>query len=189
MNPPTDIVAAARTYLGRGYTHDFRVEGHEIRDLTAGVSVDPAKLQIDAAYRFEIKSGSNDASNFYAITDRAHGTKGLVIDAFDVLGEHSSSPILHHLRHHQKAVEESQAEVPTRYGLRKVSKHEFTDEPERFVLRLDFPDFPECPFGESFSMLGFDTYEQTYVWLATGILRDEALIRVPYQGAEIPDNE
>ena len=76
-----------------------------------------------------------------------------------------------------------------RYGLRKVYKREFDRDPERYVLRIDYPDFPECPFGESFSMLGFDTAEQTYVWLVTSILRDSRLNRIPYQSLDVPDNE
>ena len=74
------------------------------------------------------------------------------------------------------------SDVPSRYGLRKVYKREFDRDPERYVLRIDYPDFPECPFGQSFSMLGFDTAEQTYVWLVTGILQDSRLNRIPYQG-------
>lgn len=80
-------------------------------------------------------------------------------------------------------------DVPSRYGLRKVYKNEFDRDPERDVLRIGYPDFRECPFGESFSMLGFDTAEQAYVWLVTSILRDSGLNRIPYQGAEVPDNE
>lgn len=74
-------------------------------------------------------------------------------------------------------------------GLRKVYKNEFDRDPERYVLRIGYPDSPECPFGESFSVLGFDTAEQTYVWLVTSVLRDSRLNRIPYQGAEVPDNE
>jgi hypothetical protein len=188
MNPPTNIVDAAKTYLQRGYSHDFRVSDGALHDVTTGRPLDPANIQVDAAYRFEIEPGSGDASNFYALVDRTNGTKGLLTDAFDLLGD-GSTPLLKRLSQDRKAVEENQAGVPTRYGVRKVSKHEFNEEPERYVLRLDFPDFPACPFGDSFSMLGFDTSEQTYVWLATGILRDERLIRVPYQDAETPDNE
>jgi hypothetical protein len=38
----------------------------------------------------------------------------------------------------------------------KIYKSDFNDEPERFVLRKEFPDFPPCPFGQSFLMLGYD---------------------------------
>jgi hypothetical protein len=50
--------------------------------------------------------------------------------------------------------------VPSKHGLRKVYKSEFDRDPERYVLRQGFPDFPACPFGGAFSILGFDTAEQ-----------------------------
>jgi hypothetical protein len=66
---------------------------------------------------------------------------------------------------------------------------EFEQEPERYVLREGFPDFPACPFGGAFSILGFDTAEQTYVWLVTSIIRDPRLIRAPYQGEDFVSDE
>lgn len=71
--------------------------------------------------------------------------------------------------------------VSTQYGLRKVFKTEFDQEPERYVLRIAFPDFPACPFGNSFPVLGFDTATQEYVRLVKSILKDPRLMRVPYQ--------
>jgi hypothetical protein len=58
-------------------------------------------------------------------------------------------------------VEDSDA--PSRYGLREVYENEFDRDPEPYVLRIGYPDLPECSFSESFSVLGFDTAEQTYV--------------------------
>ena len=40
-----------------------------------------------------------------------------------------------------------------------------------------------------FSILGFDTAEQSYVWLVTSIIRDSRLIRVPYQGEDVVSDE
>ena len=71
----------------------------------------------------------------------------------------------------------------------KVFKDEFHRDPERYVLREGFPDFPSCPFGGGFSILGFDTAEQDYVWLVTSIIRDPRLIRVPYQGEDVISDE
>lgn len=56
-------------------------------------------------------------------------------------------------------------------------------------LKLLNPDFPDCPFGGAFSILGFDTAEQTYVWLVTSIIRDPRLIRIPYQGEDVITDE
>ena len=188
MTSPTSIVDTVQEYARRGYTHDFRVEDGVLHDVTVDREVDLGDIHVDASYRFEIAPDASDASNLYAITDRKHGTKGLLIDAFDLLEELGGAPHTLHLGEVQEVRREDESEVPTRFGVRKVSKAEFEADPDRYVLRIGFPDFPECPFGESFSMLGFDTAEQTYVWLATKILRDERLVRVPYQSGDVPDN-
>jgi hypothetical protein len=45
--------------------------------------------------------------------------------------------------------------------------------------------FSGMPVRGAFSILGFDTAEQTYVWLVTSIIRDPRLIRIPYQGEDV----
>jgi hypothetical protein len=189
MTTASNIIDTAKAFLDRGYSHDFRSVHGTLRDVTVDRQIDLRDIDVDAAYRFELSPGLNDASNFYAITDRKHGTKGLLIDAFDLLEATGDTPLTTLLSKTQELRRDDEAEAPTRFGLRKVAKSEFEDDPDRYVLRIGFPDFPECPFGESFSMLGFDTAEQTYVWLATKILRDDRLLRVPFQPAEIPDND
>jgi hypothetical protein len=189
MTTATNIIDTARAFLDRGYRHDFRIDGGALHDVTVDRRIDLHDIQVDAAYRFELSPDSNDASNFYAITDRKHGTRGILVDAFDLLEASGETPLTSLLSKAQEPRRDDEADVPTRFGLRKVAKAEFEDDPDRYVLRIGFPDFPECPFGESFSMLGFDVAEQTYVWLATKILRDERLVRVPFQAAEIPDND
>jgi hypothetical protein len=102
-----------------------------------------------------------------------------LIDAFDALDQECSRELYEQLNANRPTRHDNGGEIASRYGLRKVFKEEFDGDPERFVLRIGFPDFPPCP---SFSMLGFDTAEQSCVWLVTSILRDSRLERVPYQG-------
>jgi hypothetical protein len=189
MTPATNIIDTANEFLARGYSHDFRSDGGTHHDVTFDRRIDLKDIDVDAAFRFELSPGSNDVSNLYAITDRKHGAKGLLIDAFDLLETTNDTPLTSLLSNSQELLRDDQADAPTRFGLRKVAKAEFEDDPDRSVLPVGFPDFPPCPFGESFSMLGFDTAEQTYVWLATKILRDDRLLRVPFQPGEIPDND
>ena len=111
------------------------------------------------------------------------------VDAFDIFDEICDRGLAKRLLESRCTEFVEDSDVPSRYGLRKVYKNEFDRDPERYVLRIGYPDFPECPFGETFSVLGFDTAEQTYVWLVTSILRDSRLNRIPYQGSEVPDNE
>ena len=65
--------------------------------------------------------------------------------------------------------------------LPKVHKSKFNEDPHRYVLRKGFPDFPPCPFGQSFSMLGYDNQLKEYVWLTTRILKDKRLETVNYK--------
>jgi len=188
MTPASNIIETVREFISQGYSHDYRVEDGELLDVTVNRAVDLKDIHVDAAYRFEIDPGADDASNLYAITDLRHGAKGLLIDAFDLLEELGGAPHTLHLGEAQTVQDGGASDVPSKFGVRKVSKAEFQADPDRYVLRIGFPDFPECPFGESFSMLGFDTAEQSYVWLATKILRDERLVRLPYQSGDVPDN-
>ncbi len=68
------------------------------------------------------------------------------------------------------------------YGLRKVLKSEF--DPDRYILREGFPDFPPCPYGHHFRALGYDRHNQSYVRLAKGILKDDRLQKEIYKGVE-----
>lgn len=80
---------------------------------------------------------------------------------------------------------------PSRYGLHKVYRREYDCNPDRYILRIDYPNFPGCSFGGSLSMLGFDTARQTWGWLVTSILWDSWLGRARYDGLDVtpPTNE
>jgi hypothetical protein len=182
-----DMVEAVSDLLRRGYDHEYRIRDGQLYDLTADKPVGDAR--VDGAMRFESAPGAGDRSKIYAIADRKGGSKGLLIDAFDALDQECSRELYEQLNANRPTHHDNGDEIASRYGLRKVFKKEFDGDPERFVLRIGFPDFPPCPFGQSFSMLGFDTAEQSYVWLVTSILRDSRLERSPFQGADVPDNE
>ncbi len=67
-----------------------------------------------------------------------------------------------------------------KYGMPKVLKSEFDKNPERYELRKRFPDLPACPWGNSFSMMGYDRQENTYVWLVKSIIKDDRLTVIEY---------
>jgi hypothetical protein len=185
----TDMVEAVSDLLKHGYDHEYRIRDGQLYDLTANKPVATQDIHVDLALRFESAPDVVDGSNIYAIADRSTGGKGLLIDAFDALDRECSRELYERLSANRPTRHDNEGEIPSRYGLRKIFKEEFDGDPERFILRIGFPDFPPCPFGQAFSMLGFDIAEQSYVWLVTSILRDSRLERVPYQGADVPDNE
>jgi hypothetical protein len=185
----SDMSEAVSELVRHGYDHEYRIKDRQLHDLTADRPVSTSNFHVDVSLRFESGPDAGDGSNMYAISDRRTGTKGLLIDAFDVLDKDCSKELFELLTADLQTLSGDDGGVASRYGLRKIFKEEFDGEPQRFVLRIGFPDFPECPFGQSFSMLGFDTAEQAYVWLVTSILKDPRLERVPFQGADVPDNE
>ena len=179
-----DVVDAVSQLVDQGYKREFRIKDGRLFDQARSSAIGPRH---PCGYRPPI--GERDASNIYAISDLQSHSKGLLVDAYDIFDEICDRGLADRLAENRKAEFIEDSDVPSRYGLRKVYKREFDRDPERYVLRIDYPDFPECPFGESFSMLGFDTAEQTYVWLVTSILRDSRLNRIPYQSLDVPDNE
>lgn len=183
-----NVLETVQSFIAKGYYREYRVKGSNLIDLELGTTLDPCGIQVDAALRFESEDGE-DASNIYAITDPATQHKGLLIDAFDVFHEICPRDLSERLVAHRETVPGGDMDVPSKHGLRAVHKSEFHRDPERYVLREGFPDFPPCPFGGEFSILGFDTAEQSYVWLATSIIRDSRLIRVPYQGEDVISDE
>lgn len=184
-----DVVEAVSRLVNQGYEREFRIKDGRLFDLELNSALDPREIHVDTALRLESGRDGEDVSNIYAITDRKSHNKGLLIDAFDIFEEICDRGLVDRLKENRHTDFAEDNDVPSRYGLRKIYKREFDSDPERYVLRIDYPDFPECPFGESFSVLGFDTAEQSYVWLVTSILRDSRLNRIPYQGAQLPDNE
>lgn len=185
----TDVISAVQSYVAKGYDREYRVKDGHLVDLEFGSKLDACSMRVDAALRLESGDDAEDASNIYAITDPNTGHKGLLIDAFDVFDEICHADFSEQLLAHRETVPTGDQDVPSKHGLRKVYKREFEQEPERYVLREGFPDFPACPFGGAFSILGFDTAEQTYVWLVTSIIRDPRLIRAPYQGEDFVSDE
>ena len=185
----TDVLAAVQSFVAKGYDREYRVKDGHLIDLELGSTLDPCAITVDAALRLESGDDGEDASNIYAITDPATEHKGLLIDAFDVFHEICPRDLSERLVEHRETAPAGDQDAPSKHGLRKVYKSEFHSDPERYVLREGFPDFPPCPFGQSFSILGFDTAEQEYVWLVTSIIRDPRLIRVPYQGEDVISDE
>lgn len=184
-----DVVDAVSHLVNKGYDREYRIKDGRLFDLALNFPLDPSDIKVDTALRLEGGNDAEDASNVYAITDKKTYNKGFLIDAFDIFDEICNRGMTERLLENRYTRFIEDGDVPSRYGLRKVYKNEFDRDPERYVLRIDYPDFPECPFGESFSVLGFDTAEQTYVWLVTSILRDSRLSRIPYQHTEVPDND
>jgi hypothetical protein len=132
---PMDIssnsfINAVDELVGRGYDHDFRLRDGKLLDVTADTLIDAGNVRVDAAYRFEAGSGSDDRSNLFAISLRSSDIKGLLIDAFDLYQQDGNYTVLKSLDVPEiVSTYDTTEDAPTRYGVPKVSKADFNKDP------------------------------------------------------------
>lgn len=184
-----DAVAAVAELIAQGYNRDFRIRDGKLIDVTDGSEINPAAVAVEARLRYQTDEEAADASNVYIIHADGGARKGFLIDMHDLEGDGAPQALLATLKAAEATTHtEGNEGEDYRYGVRKVRRAEFNADPDRYSLRIGFPDFPPCPFGEEFSMLGYDSARQEYVWLATKIIRDDRLRRIPYNEVDV-DNE
>jgi hypothetical protein len=83
-------------------------------------------------------------------------------------------------------VEKDKPSADLKFGyLPRVHKDTFTKDTNRYVLRRGFPDFPSCPFGGDFSMLGYDTKQNIYVWLSKSIIKSKDLNVIQHESSSM----
>lgn len=172
-----DLLGAVSELKAKGFTDDFSLEGETIRSAETGKSYKDTDFKIINAYSFDITENAVDTQNLYVI-ETADG-KGLLVDmlAGYLYVEDGLIP-----RKIDTAIEPYISEdLPVKYGMEKIYKDRFDKNPGNYELRVGFPDFPACPFGNSFSMLGYDRENEKYVWLVTSILKDKRLETVHHQ--------
>ena len=126
---------------------------------------------IDAGYKVE-------GSYVFALSSPLHEIKGTVLLTSNEYQKLMISTIGSKFK---IDIEDDPQEIiiHTQYGMRKIHKSEF--DPRRYILRKGFPDFPACPYGHTFKMLGYDTEEKVYVRLTSSLLKDKTLETITYK--------
>lgn len=169
-----------------GYTEEFRLTGQKLRWTGKNVDYNANQFEVDSAYRFESSDASEDTSLVYAIRIPKKGIKGILIDMFDTFYSLPENFTNNKIREKEPVLlthEDTQENL--KFGfIPKVHKSKFNENPHRYVLRKNYPDFPECPVGQNFNMLGYDNELSQYVWLVSSIIKDERLKRVDYKNPE-----
>ena len=177
-----DLVNVVEELRLKGYTETFILKDNQIYATGLNSGFSEKEVTIEGAYQFDITEEAFDTQNLFAIWIPDHDLRGLLIDLLGMYLYTENQPISQILRDAPMETYIFDDDNPhNKYGLRKISPSEFTSDSERYILRVGFPDFPECPVGTNFSMLGFDTQNQEYVWLVTSILNHHDLKRVNYK--------
>jgi|SRR5690606_22405807 len=183
MKSKNNIIAVVQELNKLGYTEEFRISGEKLYWVGKSVKYNSDQFEIDHAYRFESSDTPEDSSLIYGISIPRKGIKGILIDVFDTFSSLEESFVINKiLAAEPTLLTHEDSNLDLKFGLvPKVHKSKFNEDPHRYVLRKGFPDFPACPFGQSFSMLGYDNKLEEYVWLTTSILKDERLKTVQYR--------
>jgi hypothetical protein len=161
-----------------GYSQDFEIHGNHIHLIQGNAKYSIEEFEVDKGYQFNC-STTGDCSALYSISSNDKKVKGVLVDYYDSMRE-LDGEISKKFGVKAEQSEHDDLSRSTRYGLNKVFKEMYNENPERYELRIGYPDFPKCPFGETFKMLGYDNSNKEYVWLVTSVLKDERLKRVNY---------
>ena len=177
-----DLVKVVDELRLKGYSDNFVIKGNRIFSLGMNRGFEEEDVIIEGAYQFDIAEEAFDTQNLFALFIPRHQLRGLIIDLLGRYFYMEDQSISRILRNAPLVTYIFDDEDPySKYGLKKISPSEFNAHSDRYVLRVGYPDFPECPVGIDFSMLGFDEQTREYIWLATSILKDSRLKRLEYR--------
>ncbi len=101
MKTYENLVDATNDLMKRGYTENLSLEGDTIDDKTRNIQMTADEFEIDEFYRFEGASNPADTSIVYAVSSPKHNLKGVLINAYGVYANNSSSAIDAKLHHYQ----------------------------------------------------------------------------------------
>jgi len=177
-----DLVKVVDELRLKGYSDTFIIKDNLIFSTSKNHSFEEGDVIIEAAFQFDISEEAFDTQNLFAVFVPKYDLRGLLIDLlgnYFYNGDQTISRLLKNLPLATYIFDDEDPDI--KYGLKKITPYNFNANSSRYVLRIGFPDFPECPLGIAFSMLGFDEQTQQYIWLATSVLKDSRLRRIEYE--------
>lgn len=177
-----DLVAVIEELRLKGYTQEFIIKNNLFSSKELQKGFDANEVVIDGAYRFDVTEDAFDTQYLFAVSIPNYNIKGLLIDLLGTYFYMDDQPITQILRNTNIENYIFDDHDPyLKYGLKKVTPIDFNQNTSRYILRIGFPDYPVCPVGSSFSMLGFDQFTKRYVWLSTSIIKDNRLEKIEYE--------
>ena len=182
-----DLVKVVDELRLKGYADNFIIKDNLIFSTGMNQGFGEDDVIIEGAYQFDISEDAFDTQNLFAVFIPKYKLRGLLVDLLGMYFYMEDQTITNILRKVPLVTYIFDDQDPyVKYGLKKITPSDFDVYSNRYVLRIGFPDFPGCPAGAAFSMLGFDEQTQQYVWLATSILKDSRLKRVGYNTESVP---
>jgi hypothetical protein len=176
-----DLINVVDELRLKGYSEDFIIKDNLVFSTKLNKGFKADEVIIDGAYQFDVTEDAFDTQYLFAVFVTQYQLRGLIIDLLGTYFYMEEQPITKILRDANLVNYIFDDQDPyVKYGLKKITPSDFDMDSKRYVLRIGFPDYPACPVGTSFTILGFDEQAQQYVWLATSILKDSRLRKVEF---------
>lgn len=176
-----DLVAVVEELRLKGYTDNFIIKDNLIFSTNTNQGFKEEDVIIEGGYQFDVTENAFDTQYLFAVSVPRRELRGLVIDLLGAYFYLEEQPITKMLRDAFMFSYIFDDKDPyLKYGLKKITPSDFNLDSDRYVLRIGFHDYPACPVGTDFTMLGFDEQTQQYVWLSTSILNDNRLKKIEF---------
>ena len=99
MNAYDTVTEAIGELTKRGYTHDFTLGGDCLLCDEKEIYLHPQDFEVDEVYRFEGDSDPGDENVVYAISSAKHNLKGILVSAYGMYADISSTELLSKLHY------------------------------------------------------------------------------------------
>jgi hypothetical protein len=86
----------------KGYTFNFNIQNDCIWCAENNMQLQPDEFEIDEVYRFQEMSDVDNESILYAISSTHNNVKGLLVNAYSVYADTSSTKLIAKLNSHKK---------------------------------------------------------------------------------------
>lgn len=176
----SNLITLVKNLVDKGYTDEFIIKCNLLFAINKKRGLNMDEFYIDASYKIINNSSNEDAQRLFAITSKDATLKGLLIDSLNHIEHIDSTAVQEKFNNIKEENLITEKDEAIKYGMQKITKAMFNLEPNRYIFRKGYPDFPLCPFGNRFEALDWDLKEERYVWLVTTILKDIRLIKKEY---------
>jgi hypothetical protein len=138
--------------------------------------VDDKKIVLNSDSLFFVDAGYRILHTYlFAISSPKHEVRGVLVLDLESYHEIVTSTFAIKFDIEVESMPKT-VTIRRQYGMRKILKDEF--DPDRHILKIGFDDFPPCPYGHTFKMLGYDIKERVYVRLSSTIIKDPKLKKI-----------
>ncbi|SFV70007.1 hypothetical protein MNB_SV-3-629 [hydrothermal vent metagenome] len=158
---------------GYGYADHIKYEKDGLRIFEKNVLLSPESLFfIDIAYRIM-------HTYVFALSAPKYDIKGVLVLELPEYHALGMSGFSEKFNIEVQTSWDDKIIIQRQYGMRKIYENMF--DAKRYILREGFPDFPTCPYGHRFKILGYDIEQKEYVRFTPSILKNQDLKKITHK--------